>query len=80
MSKSLLDRGIIAVENIDSKGDRWAAFTANGSLKISEFSKVTEGQEVILQNWDEIERLRNFLNSLKPVKKPEEVVIHAATA
>ncbi|EJL29992.1 hypothetical protein [Brevibacillus sp. BC25] len=80
MSKSLLDRGIVAVENIDWKGDRWAAFQVNGALKISEFSKLTEGQEIVLKNWEEIERLRNFLNSLKPVKKPEEVVIHAATA
>ncbi|MFP3390649.1 hypothetical protein [Brevibacillus sp. SIMBA_040] len=73
MTKSLLDRGILAVENIDIKGDRWAAYQTNGVLKMSDFSKLGEGHEVVIQNWEEICRLRDFLNKLEPVNVPEPV-------
>ncbi|GEC93082.1 hypothetical protein [Brevibacillus brevis] len=81
----LKEKGIVSNELLGGKFDRMATYKTDGTLRIEatpdfQDGKWIEGQQIVLQNWDEIERLRNFLNSLKPVKQPEEVVIHAATA
>ena len=52
--------------------DRMAIYTPSGALKITDFPDLIPGQgwppsqEVVLRSWEEIERLRDFLNSLKP--------------
>jgi len=63
--------------------DRLAIYTPNGALKITDFPDLIPGQgwppsqEVVLRSWEEIERLRDFLNSLKPaasqLKVSEEI-------
>ena len=79
MNKSLLEKGIVNVEMLDSKGDRWVSYHTNGTAKISEFPDVIPGQgcppsqEVTLRDWEEICRLRDFLNSLQPFAAPVEL-------
>ena len=73
MTKSLLHKGVVAQEGLDKNWDRWTVYQTNGALKITEFAELKEGeswkppQEVVLQSWDEIVRLRDFLNSLHPM-------------
>ncbi|HZG16925.1 MAG TPA: hypothetical protein VE710_18195 [Candidatus Bathyarchaeia archaeon] len=62
------------IDFLDSNGDRWVTFN-NGTLKITDYQDGVGvfshddltcqlSQEIALRNWDEIERLRNFLNKL----------------
>jgi len=59
--------------------DRMAIYTPKGALKITDFPDLVPGQgwppaqEVILRSWEEIERLRDFLNSLSPSTSQIEV-------
>lgn len=90
MSKSLLDKDNVAIDYIDHKWDRWVIYQTNGTLKLSDLSVVKSGEgwedtrEVVLKNWEEICRLRDFLNGLEPVNVPElvkeEMQLERATA
>ncbi|WP_188065936.1 hypothetical protein [Brevibacillus brevis] len=81
----LKEKGIVSNELLGGQFDRMATYKTDGTLRIEATPDYRDGQwiagqQIVLQNWGEIERLRDFLNSLKPVKQQEEVVIHAATA
>lgn len=90
MNKSSSGKDNVAIDNIDPKWDRWVSYQANGTLKVSDLSVLKGGEgwedptEVVLQNWEEICRLRDFLNKLEPLIIPEqmkeEIHLERATA
>lgn len=70
-------KGIVANELIGGTFDRMVTYLEDGTLRIEETPELidgqgwTPGQTVVLRNWEEIERLRDFLNSLQPVAQRE---------
>lgn len=83
LDERLKRKGIVSIEYIGGTFDRMAVYNQDGTLKLTDFPDIVEGQgwpptqEVVLRNWEEIVRLRDFLNSLGPietqVKQQEEV-------
>lgn len=72
----LKQKGIVSTEYIGGTFDRMATYYENGILKLTDMPDLIPGQgwppaqEVVLRNWEEIVRLRDFLNSLQPVAAP----------
>ncbi|NGQ95047.1 hypothetical protein G3578_07595 [Brevibacillus sp. SYP-B805] len=85
MDKTLRERGIAAIEYIGGDFARMAVYTTDGRLKITDYPDFVPGQgwppaqEVVLRSWEEIVRLRDFLNSLQPVAAPVEQQEEEAT-
>lgn len=84
----LKGKGIVSNELLGGHFDRMATYKSDGTLLIEatpDFKEDVgwiEGQRVVLQSWDEICRLRDFLNALKPVPvaKQAEVDKHSRSA
>jgi hypothetical protein len=70
LNDRLRTKGIVSTEYIGGKFDRMAIYYENGTLKLMDYPDLVPGQgwppakEIILRNWEEICRLRDFLNSL----------------
>ncbi|WP_289135529.1 hypothetical protein [uncultured Brevibacillus sp.] len=90
MGNSLLDKDNVATDYIDPNWDRWVVYQTNGTLKISDLSVLKSGEgwedprKVVLKNWEEICRLKDFLNDTEPVNLPkpakEEMQFERASA
>ncbi|MDH6351886.1 hypothetical protein [Brevibacillus sp. 1238] len=77
LSDRLKAKGIVSNELLGGKFDRMATYRTDGTLLIEatpDFAagNWVEAQQVILQNWEEICRLRDFLNGLTPVDVPQK--------
>ena len=66
-------KGIVANELLGGQFERMATYSSDGTLRIEQTPDFVPGtgwvpgQTVVLKNWEEIVRLRDFLNSLMPV-------------
>jgi len=66
-------KGIVSNELLGGQFERMATYSSDGTLRIEQTPDFVPGtgwipgQTVVLQNWEEIVRLRDFLNSLTPV-------------
>ncbi|QRG68565.1 hypothetical protein [Brevibacillus choshinensis] len=72
---------VISDEFIGGRFDRFATFLSDGTLRITEVKDPKPEQQweltqITLQNWDEIMRLRDFLNKLSPVQPGKESIQH----
>ncbi|MCR8980930.1 hypothetical protein [Brevibacillus laterosporus] len=68
-----MSKEIVTNELIGGTFDRMVSYKTNGTLEIEEVSECnaktgwTPKQTVTLRNWEEIVKLRDFLNGLVPV-------------
>ncbi|MBG9786568.1 hypothetical protein [Brevibacillus laterosporus] len=68
-----MSKEIVTNELIGGTFDRMVSYKTNGTLEIEEVSECnaktgwTPKQTVTLRNWEEIVKLRDFLNGLAPV-------------
>ncbi|WP_301171074.1 hypothetical protein [Brevibacillus nitrificans] len=85
----LKEKGIVSNELLGGQFERMATYKTDGTLRIEATPDFisgigwSPGQTIVLQNWEEICRLRDFLNGLVPVKQPkseEEDYLERATA
>ncbi|WP_340701381.1 hypothetical protein [Brevibacillus borstelensis] len=78
MNERLICKEIVSNELLGGQFDRMATYKTDGTLRIEqtpEFKPGTgwiPGQTVVLQNWEEIVRLRDFLNSLEPLSVEQD--------
>ncbi len=73
LNDRLTYKGIVSNELLGGQFDRMVTYKTDGSLRVEQTPDYVPGtgwvpgQAVVLQNWEEIVRLRDFLNTLKPV-------------
>lgn len=73
----LVDKDIVSNELLGGDFERFVTYKTDGTLLIENTSEfvpgvgLIPGQKVSLQNWEEITRLRDYLNKLEPVHKEE---------
>lgn len=73
LSDRLRDKGIVSNELLGGQFERIATYKADGTLWIEatpDFKEDVgriEGQQIVLQDWEEICKLRDFLNGLAPI-------------
>ncbi|WP_426444239.1 hypothetical protein [Brevibacillus laterosporus] len=69
-----MNKDIVTNELIGGIFDRVATYKTDGTLHIEQTPEYVEGlgwkghQAVTLQDWDEIVKLRDFLNGLSPIQ------------
>ncbi|TPG86850.1 hypothetical protein EEL32_12110 [Brevibacillus laterosporus] len=83
-----MNKDIVTNELIGGTFDRMVSYKTNGTLEIEEVSECnaktgwTPKQTVTLRDWEEIVRLRDFLNGLVPVsassKEEDQQYSHTA--
>ncbi|EMT54271.1 hypothetical protein I532_01655 [Brevibacillus borstelensis AK1] len=79
VNERLICKEIVSNELLGGQFDRMATYKTDGTLRIEqtpEFKPGTgwiPGQTVVLQNWEEIVRLRDFLNSLEPLSVEQDM-------
>lgn len=74
MDATDLIKRVVSDEFIGGKFDRFATYYSDGSLRISDTTLVENEQwpsrkDIELPTWEEVERLRNYLNLLEPPKE-----------
>ncbi|MFJ9497823.1 hypothetical protein [Brevibacillus centrosporus] len=73
----LKEKGIVSNELLGGQFERMATYKTDGTLRIESTPDFiagigwSPGQTIVLQNWNEICRLRDFLNGLVPVEQPK---------
>ncbi|MED4749914.1 hypothetical protein [Brevibacillus choshinensis] len=72
---------VISDEFLGGRFDRFASFLSDGTLRITEVKDPKPEQDweltqITLRDWEEIVRLRDFLNKLSPVTLGKEIIVH----
>lgn len=78
LSDRLINKGIVSTEVIGGDFERMATYKTDGTLRIEGSPEYQPGigwgetPRVILQNWEEICKLRDYLNRLAPIEILQE--------
>ena len=85
LNERLKSKEIVSNELLGGQFERMATYKTDGTLRIEQTPDFKPGagwlpgQTVVLQNWEEIVRLRDYLNSLAPLsneKGQKEAIQH----